>query len=139
LLDPTPSGNNAQFMRDCSYCYTVPLCVIERLVGTVVPHLNAGLGLLNVGALDLETIEDCLQHSEVTQGDPTFLEQTLYAIGLRTSNVSHLPSCYLLSMELGLGFRGLVARHYAGDSRGLMTIEGMTHLIAQGFLTAQSS
>jgi hypothetical protein len=137
LLDTTSEGNGALFMRDCSYCYTAPLDVIERLAGKVESHLNAGLGLLKPEALDLEAIDDCLQHSEVTHGGQTFLEQTLYAIGLRTSKVSHLPSCYLLSTESGLGFRGLVARHYAGGSRGLMTTEGMTHLITRGFLTGQ--
>jgi hypothetical protein len=135
LLDATLEGSDALFMRDCSYSYTAPLGVIERIVGTpVIPYLNAGLGILNPAALDLETIEDCLQHSEVVEGDPTFLEQTLYAVGLRRSRVSHLPPSYLLSMDSGQGFRGLLARHYAGDSRELMTTEGMTHLIGQGFL-----
>lgn len=137
LLDTTLQGHDALFMRDCSCCYTAPVASIERIVGTpVMANLNAGLLLMKREALNLATMEDCLQHSELTQGDPAFLEQTLYAAGLCASKVSYLPPSYLLSMELGVRTRELVARHYAGNSRELMTNEGMTHLISQGFLKA---
>lgn len=137
LLDTTLQGHDALFMRDCSYCYTAPIPVIEHLVGRpVAANVNGGVGVIKREALDLQTIEDCLRHSEITSGEPTFLEQTLYAVGLCASSVSYLPSCYLLSMKPGVGFRRIIARHYAGDSRELMTSEGITHLIRQGFLTA---
>ena len=140
LLDAISGSNCAVFMRDCAYCYSAPAIVIERFVGApVVSHLNAGLGLLTTEALDFQAIEKCLRHAELTQGDATFLEQTLYAIGLARSQVRHLPSCYLLSMEAGLGFGDLIARHYAGDSRGLMLTEGMMHLIDRGFLRHNES
>jgi len=137
LLDTALVEQDALFMRDCSYCYTAPLPVIERLVGRpIVANLNAGVGLIRREALDLQKIENCLQHAELTGGDPTFLEQTLYAVGLCASRVSYLPSHYVLSMEQSTDFQRTVARHYAGDSRALMTSEGMAHLIRQGFLTA---
>lgn len=137
LLDNTLMESDAVFMRDCSYCYTAPLSVIERVVGRpIARYVNGGMGLIRREALDLQRIEDCLRHPEMTEGDPTFLEQTLYAVGLCASRVSHLPSCYVLSMKPDVGCERMVARHYAGDSRELMTNEGITHLIGQGFLTA---
>ncbi len=140
IVRSAKSNSDNLFLRDCSYCYTITEATAARLFGvTLVPYLNAGLGLVQREQLRLEVIEEFLRHAAVTQGDPTFLEQTLYAIGLSgRTNVKHLPGSYLLSREVGLGFRGVIARHYAGESRSLITSEGINYLIETGFLKAKA-
>lgn len=139
LLDETLREQDALFMRDCSCCYTAPLPVIERVVGRpVMADLNCGVVLIKREALDVQQIESCLRHSELTAGDPAFLEQTLYAVGLCASRISYLPPNYVLSMEPNVDLGRTVARHYAGNSRELMTSEGIAYLIRQGFLTTST-
>jgi hypothetical protein len=136
LIYAAEEGDGSRFMMDVSSQYTISESFFKRRYGIdLIPSLNAGLGVVHKRDIELGFINECLTDAAITNGDPSFLEQTLYAIALSCSgNVSHLPQPYLLSVRKGLGFEGVVARHYAGDSRPLMTTEGMPHLIDSGLL-----
>jgi hypothetical protein len=65
----------------------------------------------------------------------TMVEQTLYALAFsERSEIEYLPDSYLVSLQPCADMRSLIARHYAGASRSLFTLEGLPALIAAGFL-----
>jgi hypothetical protein len=75
-----------------------------------------------------------LGYPAVADGEPARLEQTLYALLASESGITQLSDRYSCRLETGLGFDRVVARHYAGESRPLLTREGMPYLVASGFL-----
>jgi hypothetical protein len=97
------------------------------------PCVNTGIIVESRESLDLALCERYLENPEVAR--PTgLIEQTLHALlASEQGRVAYLPPSYLLSLEPGLP-NGLVARHYAGPTRPLLTDEGMPELIRRGFL-----
>jgi len=107
--------------------------VVEQAAGiTVAPRLNAGIMKFRRLSVSLARCDEYLEEFPDYRG---WLEQTLLALHaseFRTANV--LPETYLISLERGIDLTRLVARHYAGPSRPLMTEEGMPWLIRRRFL-----
>jgi hypothetical protein len=96
-------------------------------------RINAGLAVVPRECVDLSRCDDYLKLEELAT--PSGLtEQTLYALSAGATT-RHLPNSYTISLDAGVGFEGLVARHYAGSSRRLLTSEGIPYLVARGFVT----
>jgi hypothetical protein len=81
------------------------------------------------GLPDLEAFERYLTDPGVAVANG-FIEQTLYAMhASAVGSVAYLPDSYALDLRAGLAYDSLVARHYAGPSRPLLTAEGMPWLL----------
>ncbi len=107
------------FQRDPESTYLVP--GIPGL--TIAPRLNVGIMSFLRAGISLPRCDEYLAHFEQRQG---WLEQTLYALhASEIGDAECLPESYLISLEAGIDSRTLVARHYAGPGRPLLTSEGM--------------
>ena len=91
--------------------------------------VNTGIALLPRRNLDLSRCERYLAHPEVAK--PTgWIEQTLHSLcASDLGGVAYLPESYFVGLEPVTAMEGLVARHYAGTSRRLLTAEGMPTLL----------
>jgi hypothetical protein len=100
----------------------------------LAPRVNTGIMVFPRESLDLLRCEEYLDNPEVAR--PTgWIEQTLHALcASARGRVTYLPDSYLISLEADISFESLVARHYAGQSRSLLTSEGMQELVRAGFL-----
>jgi hypothetical protein len=100
----------------------------------LAPRVNTGITVFPRDSLDLARCEEYLCHPDVAR--PTgWIEQTLHALcASERGRVAFLPDTYLISLEAGVALESLVARHYAGPSRPLLTSEGMQELVRTGFL-----
>lgn len=136
LLAPPEEHPAFVFMRDCTDGYTISADEARRSLGIDLAHqVNAGIAIIKRAALDLKRCNELLGYDAIVNGDPSLLDQTLYAlIASESKQLWQLPATYYLSLEIGRSFAGIIARHYAGDSRPLLTSEGLPHLIATGFL-----
>jgi hypothetical protein len=136
LLAPAQSHTAFVFMRDFSSGYTISPETAREIFGIdMEPLLNAGIAVIKRGAVDLGRCNELLATDAIGNGEPSFQDQTLYAlIASESKQLQYLPSTYVLSLEAGRSFNGITARHYAGDSRPLMTSEGMPYLIERGLL-----
>ena len=107
--------------------------VIEKAAGvSVAPRLNAGIMKFRTASISLARCNDYLADFPNYNG---WLEQTLLALhASETDTANILPPTYLISFERNIDPDTLVARHYAGPTRSLMTEEGMPWLIRHGFL-----
>jgi len=126
------------FMRDCGDGYTISLDTARSEVGIpLAPAVNSGLAIVDRQSVDLRRCDELLSNPKIVSGNPAWLEQTLFALIASESNqLSYLSDAFLCSLERGRGFAGIAARHYAGNSRSLMTAEGISYLIEQGCLRA---
>src|SRR5262249_55123886 len=120
------------FQQDPESTYNVSIERADAALGVSLrPRINTGIMLFPLACLDLHRCDDYLADPEVAR--PTgFIEQTLYALhASETRLVTYLPESYLVDLRAGLSYDGIVARHYAGPSRTLLTDEGMV-LLASG-------
>lgn len=139
LLAATATGGPlpfSLFQRDPASAYNISEERARRELGVeLAPRVNTGITLSARGALDLARCDAFLAHADVARSTG-WIEQTLHALAASESGrVRYLPESYLVSLEPHRDPRSLVARHYAGPSRALLTREGMTALERSGFLS----
>lgn len=134
IVHAVERASTMAFMRDLGDCYNVTPERARELTGVdPARRLNAGIIVIDPGTVDLERCERYLQFPEVARLSG-FIEQTMYALALGGAELNYLPDSYVLSLESGLSFHGVIARHYAGPSRPLLTSEGMPWLVRNGWL-----
>jgi hypothetical protein len=123
------------FQRDQASTYNLSEKRARAELGIeLAPRVNTGIMLFPRAGLDLSRCEEYLAHPDVARPSG-WIEQTLYALcASEQGRVAYLPQSYLVSLETGVDLGPLVARHYAGPSRPLLTSEGMPRLIRMGFL-----
>jgi len=127
---PGSATAQALFQRDVASAYNISEAEAEANFGIrMAKAVNTGIALLLRRNLDLSRCEQFLAHPEVAK--PTgFIEQTLHSLcASEVGEVAYLPESYLVCLEPVAGVDGLVARHYAGTSRRLLTAEGMPALL----------
>jgi hypothetical protein len=111
------------FQRDPESTYLVPGIPGVR----IAPRLNVGIMSFLRESISLARCDEYLGHFRERTG---WLEQTLYALhASETGTATCLPDTYLISLEAGIDAGALVARHYAGPSRHLLTEEGMPYIL----------
>jgi hypothetical protein len=123
------------FQRDPVSTYNIERDAAAAAFGVELPErVNTGIAAFPRRVVDFALCERLLEHPEVRR--PTgWIEQTLFALCAGAmGQVEYLPADYLISLERGLDHGPLVARHYAGPSRPLLTEEGMPHAIARGLV-----
>jgi hypothetical protein len=123
------------FMRDCSSGYLLSAERALEIMGfDLRPCINSGLAVVERQSIDLSRCDEYLRHEELMLKSG-LIEQTLYALAASEHGaVAYLPTSYLVSLRPGIGFEGIIARHYAGPSRHLLMSEGMPRLIKTGWL-----
>jgi hypothetical protein len=95
--------------------------------------VNTGIMVSPRDSLNLFRCEQYLGHPDVARPSG-WIEQTLHALSASEhGRVAYLPDSYLISLDADVNLESLVARHYAGPSRPLLT-EGMQELVRRGFL-----
>jgi hypothetical protein len=124
------------FQRDPASTYNLSEERARNELGVdLAPQINTGITLFPPESLDLTRCESYLAHPEVAR-ITGWMEQTLHALcASDQGRVAYLPDSYLISLERHADPTSLVARHYAGPSRSLLTEEGMTELTAIGFFS----
>jgi len=122
------------FQQDPASTYNVTETYArETLDVELQPRINTGIMLFARQREMLEYCDGLLADSRVAQSTG-WTEQTLYALyASRHHRVAFLPPSYQLSLSAGLQ-EGVIARHYAGPTRPLLSVEGMPSVIAQGLL-----
>ena len=123
------------FQRDPASTYNVTEELARAELGIpLAPRINTGIVVFPRERFDLARCEAFLEHPQVARRTG-WIEQTLYALwASEDAQFDYLPDDYLVSLDRGLPCEGLVARHYAGPSRVLLTEEGMPFLARGGFL-----
>jgi hypothetical protein len=121
------------FMRDVSSGYSISLDrAVSALQVRLAPAINTGIMLFRREHVSLERCESFLMRLDLPTYDG-LIEQTLYALcASERGDVEYLPDDYVISMQPGPD--NVVARHYAGPSRALLTTEGMPRLLKAGLL-----
>jgi hypothetical protein len=135
LIEQANLGSAAAlFQRDVVNMYNIsPERAMKRFGIRLAPCVNSGIALVSRTAVNFARCEDYLSDAEIARPN-TMVEQTLYALLFsEQSAITYLPETYLVSLRPCSDMRDLVARHYAGASRSLLTLEGMPALI-QGSL-----
>jgi hypothetical protein len=130
----TPSAVTL-FQRDPESTYNISEeRALSELDIRLAPKVNTGIMVFPRDSLDLFRCEEYLGHPDVARPSG-WIEQTLHALcASEHGRVAYLPDSYLVSLETDVNLESLVARHYAGPSRPLLTSEGMRHLVRAGFL-----
>jgi hypothetical protein len=129
------AGDAYLFQRDPVSTYNISAEEVAAAFGIQLPEcVNTGIGVFPRSLVDFGLCEKLLEHPKVRHLSG-WIEQTLFALcaGARGS-VKYLSSDYLISLERGLDYAPLTARHYAGPSRPLLTEEGMPYAVARGVL-----
>lgn len=123
------------FQRDPASAYNISEERARAELGVrLAPRVNTGITLSARDGLDLARCDAFLAHADVARSTG-WIEQTLHALAAsERGRVRYLPDSYLVSLEPHEDPSSLVARHYAGPSRALLTREGMTTLERSGFL-----
>jgi hypothetical protein len=123
------------FQRDPESTYNLTESAALRDFGVpLAPRVNTGILVYPRDLPDFAAFERYLAHSGVARPSG-FIEQTLYALhASEIGAVTYLPDTYLIDLRPGLPHTGLTARHYAGPSRPLLTIEGMPAVWRAGLL-----
>ena len=137
LIDHARSSSTAAlFQRDVADMYNItPEHAFERFGFHLAPRVNSGIALLPRDAINLARCEYYLSDDQVARPN-TMVEQTLYALALgERSEIEFLPDSYLVSLRRCTDMGNLIARHYAGASRSLFTLEGLPALIEAGFFS----
>jgi hypothetical protein len=126
------------FMRDLSNGYSIsPDHALSALHVRLAPAINTGIMLFRREQMSLERCEWFLEQLDLPTCDG-LIEQTLYALcASERGDVVYLPADYFISMDPGP--ENLVARHYAGPSRAMLTTEGMPRLLNAGLLEKLTS
>ncbi|HLG54682.1 MAG TPA: hypothetical protein VI485_05090 [Vicinamibacterales bacterium] len=129
------SNGSWVFQRDPISTYNVTEAEARSAFGIALPDcVNSGIAVIPRSLVDLRLCERLLEHPDVRRPSG-WIEQTLFALcaGAR-GDVTYLSSSYVISLERGLDYDALTARHYAGPSRPLLTEEGMPYAALQGCL-----
>jgi hypothetical protein len=128
------------FQHDQASTYNLSIeRALSELDVELAPRVNTGIMLFPRESLDLSCCEKYLAHPDVARPSG-WIEQTLYALCASVkSQVAYLPDSYLVSLESDIDLNPVVARHYAGPTRPMLTTEGMAKLIKMGFLEALRS
>jgi hypothetical protein len=126
-------SNTITVQRDIESTYNIDAVHAKSKWGIDLPEqVNTGVIVCRRDGLSLEQCEQWLGDPDVAR--PTgWVEQTLYAMSAAT-RVRYLPDTYLVSRQANLDQSSLIMRHYAGDTRKLLTDEGMPYLVKSGFL-----
>jgi len=136
LVKAAQSGSaTAVFQRDLVSTYNISEeRALKRFGIRLAPAINTGIAVVPRDAIDLARCEEFLSDAEVARANG-FVEQTLYALCVSEGlDVKYLSPTYFISLEPCADLSGLIARHYAGQSRPLLTGEGLPALIDAGFL-----
>lgn len=123
------------FQRDPVSTYNITKEEAASAFGIQLPEcVNTGIAAFPPSLVDFTLCERLLGHSDVRRLTG-WIEQTLFALcaGAR-GRVKYLSSDYLISLERGLDYGAMTARHYAGPSRPLLTEEGMPYAAGLGVL-----
>jgi hypothetical protein len=124
-------GSGYLVQTDPETAYNVTAEVARQAFGVaLVPRVNTGFLVFARGLPDWRAFERYLAHPDVAR--PTgFIEQTLFALhGSEVGGLDLLPEHrYPIDLRAGLPYEGVVARHYAGRSRPLLTSEGMPRVL----------
>lgn len=130
----TAQGKEFLVQRDFMDAYTISLESAKSDLGIdIQPAINSGIVRLTSDVIDLEKCDEYLAHPEFARPDG-HAEQTLWALeASRKGLVSYLPSSYYISLGGRSDCARLKARHYAGLSRGMFTLEGIPFLLRSGF------
>lgn len=137
LMEDSRPLSRVFFQKDCGGGYDISEEEARTLLGiSLVPCLNNGIRLFARSHLSLKRCDDYLALCQTLRERHTGLvAQTLHALeASEQKRASHLPRKYLLTLEDAPDWNCVVARHYAGASRRLLTAEGMARLIGLGFL-----
>ena len=129
------SASQSLFMRDPADNYNISRERAREVFRIdLASRVNTGLVIVDRDIIDFNRCDHFLSDEETAR--PTgFIEQTLYALAAsENAKVDYLPPSYLVSLDAGLPFDGVIARHYAGPSRPFLTSEGMPRLIQSGWL-----
>jgi len=123
------------FQRDLSTNYSLtPEQARADLGIDLAPQVNAGIMLLSREHADPARFDRYLHHPRL-QGAAGWIDQTLFALSSSEQRrVGFLPPSYLISLQRGHYPDELIARHYAGPSRPMLTSEGIPRLIETGIL-----
>jgi hypothetical protein len=127
------------FQRDPESTYNVTRADAESAFGIRLPErVNSGIAVVPRALVDLDLCEQLLEHPDVRRPSG-WIEQTLFALcaGAR-GRVEYLSPSYVISLERGLDYDEVTARHYAGPSRPLLTEEGMPYATLRGCLELPS-
>ncbi len=130
LINPESPVSRSLFQRDAKSTYNIAEDEAQAEFGIhMASAVNTGIALLPRRNLDLGRCERYLAHPDVAR--PTgWIEQTLHSLcASEQGAVDFLPDSYLVSLAPSGKVHGLVARHYAGLSRPLLTAEGMPCLL----------
>ncbi len=117
--------------RDIESTYNIDAAHARERWGIDLP------GQVNTGVIICRQDGSLLEQCEQWLGDPAiarptgWIEQTLYAM-LAASRVCYLPDTYLVSREPSVDLSSVTMRHYAGDTRRLLTEEGMPYMVRLG-------
>ena len=134
IEDPSYTLNTVN--SDIASAYTVnPEAVKTQCGVNLIEKFNSGLGLIHKASLNLDWIEQFLGLPNIV-GHFWQIEQTLFALCSSRFGVELLPSEY--NVRLDKGIQGCPSRHYVGAIRQLMYVEGMQHLVKEGFLNSIS-
>lgn len=119
--------------RDVQSTYNIDTAHAQAKWGIDLPeHVNTGIVVCRRECVSMRQCEEWLGDPAIAR--PTgWIEQTLYAMSA-AGRARYLPETYLVSRQTDLELSSLVMRHYAGDTRRLLTEEGMPYLVKLGFL-----
>jgi hypothetical protein len=122
------------FQRDPVSTYNISEeRALSELGIRLAPKVNTGIMVFPRDSLSLFSCEQYLGDPDVARPSG-WIEQTLHALSASEhGRVAYLPDSYLISLDANVNLESLVARHYAGPSRPLLT-EGMQELVRRGFL-----
>ena len=127
------------FQRDPASTYNLTEADAASAFGIRMPErVNSGIAVVPRSLVDFDLCERLLAHPDVRRPSG-WIEQTLFALcaGAR-GRVEYLSPSYVISLERGLDYGGVTARHYAGPSRPLLTEEGMPYAALHGCLGLES-
>jgi hypothetical protein len=129
------SGDAWLFQRDPESTYNITAEEAASSFGIRLPErVNSGIAVFPRSLVDFALCERLLEHPKVRQLSG-WIEQTLFALCAGTRGaVKYLSSDYMISLERGLNYDAMTARHYAGPSRPLLTEEGMPYAVTRGVL-----
>lgn len=140
LLDRcSKPGGSYLFQRDPVSTYNISAEHAQQQFGiNLAPRVNTGIMVYQRGLPDLAAFERYLADPGVAVPNG-FIEQTLYALhASAVGSVAYLPDTYAVDLRAGLPYDGLIARHYAGATRPLLTAEGMPWVLRSTNLAAAS-
>jgi hypothetical protein len=139
LKRATNAGAGYTFQRDPESTYNLSEAeALSELGIRLAPRVNTGLMVYRRELPDLSAFERYLRHPGVARPNG-FIEQTVYALhASQVGGVEYFSDKYALSLQAGLSYEGIAARHYAGPSRTLLSTEGIPEVENRKLLTVIS-